>query len=404
MPVEAQVSNSTTEIQLIDRGSHPQSLWVLMARLQQLFCKLLIAWIRAQQERVLEARLGAKWQPLPESLRQMSCPDCGSVAIRRKCWRERSVTTRRWGTLSIPRRQLTCSDCGHTWMPFDEELKLPRGRFSPAVLHQAISHATWVSYQKAAEACEAAISAATVRRRLLETAPTPSQQQAHTGESDATKVPAWRQADTQLEVSVVHAIGPFPSDRSRRLRWLLGTTAGSETDVKPLLAERSIQTLIHDGSLALEGYADHVVRCRWHVPYTVGFLLYQDQITGDENKARVRKLRQITGNKNLSPAVLLNKLNGWLAANVDAPMAQAHVRGARLGLFLLATPYVNSWSETTSHVEREMREINKRFENGGGWTARGAGAMLAHHQLRRCEPKNWNQQLHEKLKSTLLLD
>ena len=404
MPVDVQVSNSTTEIQLIDRAPHLQSLWRVMGQLQHLFCKLLIAWVKAQQERVLEARLGAKWQPLAEPLRQICCPDCGSVAIRRKCWRERSVKTRLWGELSIPRRQLVCTDCGRTWMPFEEDLKLPRGRFSPEVLHEAISHATWVSYQKAAEACEAPISAATVRRRLVQTAPTPDCEQADTGEADATKVPAWRRKDTQLDLAVAHAIGDFPAPQPRRSRWLLGTTAGAETDVKPILSDRSIKTLVHDGNLALEGYADQVVRCRWHVPYTVGFLLYQDGITGEDNKARVQALRAITGNKYVSPASLLNRLKEWIAVNTDAPKAQTHVRGARKGLFRLATPYVAAWSETTSHVEREMREINKRFENGGGWTPHGARAMLAHHQLRRCEPENWNQQLHRKLKSTLLLD
>lgn len=404
MPVEVQVSNSTTEIQLTDRGSHPQSLWVLMARLQRLFCQLLIAWVREQQERVLEARLGAKWQPLPEALRQLSCPECGSVSVRRKCWRERSVMTHRWGELSIPRRQLECSDCGHTWMPFAEELKLPRGRFGPGLLHEAISHATWISYQKAAEACSVPISASTVRRWVLETIPTPTCGQAETGETDATKVPAWRKKDTQIDLAAIHAIGDFPPDQYRRSRWLLGTTAGKEADLKPILSDRSIDALVHDGNLALEDYAEHVVRCRWHVPYTVGFLLYQDEITGEDNKDRVQALRRITGNKHLSPAVLLNQLEQWTAVNADAPKAQAHVRGARNGLFRLVTPYVEPWSETTSHVEREMREINKRFENGGGWKVRGARAMLAHHQLRRFEPINWNRQLHKKLESTLLLD
>ncbi len=48
---------------------------------------------------------------------------------------------------------------------------------------------------------------------------------------------------------------------------------------------------------------------------------------------------------------------------------------------------------TTSCMERQMLEINKQFENGGGWTPEGAEALLRHLQLWLFEPEKWLQQV-----------
>jgi len=45
--------------------------------------------------------------------------------------------------------------------------------------------------------------------------------------------------------------------------------------------------------------------------------------------------------------------------------------------------------ETTAPVEREMRELNRRFENGGQWTQAGAENLLRWHQVYRHAPEQW---------------
>lgn len=45
--------------------------------------------------------------------------------------------------------------------------------------------------------------------------------------------------------------------------------------------------------------------------------------------------------------------------------------------------------ETTAPAEREMRELNRRFENGGQWTQAGAENLLRWHQIYRHAPKQW---------------
>ncbi|HLR31733.1 MAG TPA: hypothetical protein VK074_04550 [Fodinibius sp.] len=52
----------------------------------------------------------------------------------------------------------------------------------------------------------------------------------------------------------------------------------------------------------------------------------------------------------------------------DAETACSHVRASRHGLQEM-DEYPEAFTvQTTSHVEREMKELNKRFENGGGWS------------------------------------
>jgi hypothetical protein len=43
--------------------------------------------------------------------------------------------------------------------------------------------------------------------------------------------------------------------------------------------------------------------------------------------------------------------------------------------------------QTTAPAEREMRELNRRFENGGQWTQAGAENLLRWHQIYRHAPK-----------------
>ncbi|MFB6198251.1 MAG: hypothetical protein ABEI52_08310 [Halobacteriaceae archaeon] len=72
-----------------------------------------------------------------------------------------------------------------------------------------------------------------------------------------------------------------------------------------------------------------------------------------------------------------------------APHTAAHVRHAVEGLVKTRRHEL----QTTSLVEREMNEVNKRFENGGGWTEYGGEAMIRHHQMLRHEPDEWMNQM-----------
>jgi hypothetical protein len=213
---------------------------------------------------------------------------------------------------------------------------------------------------------------------------------------DGTRIPAWRRSG-QLSVSLAQQIGPAstpqPANRPAkpRPRQTLAVAAGREVDLVEALERMDIHALMHDGNLKLPHAANYVGRCYWHVPHTVKHLLYRDQIRGEDNKQRINHLRHALQAITQDGASLKKQLQDWINANKDAPVACRHVRGSMDGLQTLADHSKQFTVRTTSHLEREMVEINKRFENGGGWTPRGAQNLLWLHQLKRHEPRKYEQ-------------
>jgi hypothetical protein len=256
-----------------------------------------------------------------------------------------------------------------------------------------------MSYQKAGDADSQGPSAGTLHR-LVQRTPSPKGiQQAQTVVIDATDVPAWRSSG-QISLSMAHEIAPSTGKVQsthrppRRKRRLVGVAAGGEADIKPSLETTVIQGVVHDGKLNLKTFADHQGRCRWHIPYTVGYLLYRDGIKGDANKARRQALRQ---------AIHINRsaIKGWLQHNRDAPTACTHVRESLPALQQMDEHPEAFTVGTTSHLEREMVEINKRFQNGGGWTPSGAEHLLGLHQLHRFEPEKYHQTVQKITEQTV---
>jgi hypothetical protein len=88
------------------------------------------------------------------------------------------------------------------------------------------------------------------------------------------------------------------------------------------------------------------------------------------------------------------RIENWIEANKDsAAKATSHVQQAKEGLRSVRNNEKDFGIKTNSLIEREMVEINKRFENGGGWSKRGGTAMLKHHQLWRHDTDEWKQQM-----------
>lgn len=58
------------------------------------------------------------------------------------------------------------------------------------------------------------------------------------------------------------------------------------------------------------------------------------------------------------------------------------------------TPLASGFTvETTAPAEREMRELNRRFENGRQWTRSGAENPVQWHQVYRHDSKRWSRWL-----------
>lgn len=401
--IELTKDNVKVQMQL----THSQiiSFEQMLEQIKDLASQMLEAWMQASQRQRLRKLLGEKWTRHPDRQIGLGCPRCGSIALRRKCWRTRQLNVAGLPAVSAPRRQLRCTDCGRTWMPFAEALRLPSGQYGPTLAEQALDRVLQVSYQKAAEAAEQGPSAASLHRMVQgQEPPEPQLAPDQTVVVDGTQVPGWRSGG-QISLSLAHQLGP---DRGhdqqrppRRQRQVVAATGGREAAVTEALDPLRIRSLVHDGNLALDDQADHVGRCRWHVPYTVRHLLYRDQIKGTDNTTRTNTLRGALIGREGDPKGLARRLKNWMADNADAPIACRHVQASLDGLLEVAAHPEAFTVQTTSHLEREMVELNKRFENGGGWTAQGAQNLLWLHQLNRFEPDKYEQVKQQLIQQTV---
>lgn len=394
MPLIIKLSKAKVKVHIEEQSKSILNVQELTDCISSIAGQLLEQWVRWQQERCLDQRLGGRWKRLEMTEMDLACPTCGSMHVRRKCWRTRQLTLVGYGRLSFARRQLYCVDCQACWMPFADDLELPCGAYGRQMLSNSIDQAIEHSYQKAADSQPTGPSASTIHRTVGRLRPPEVAEEAETVVADGTQVPRWK-APGQISVSLIHEIArkdkqPASSGRAkRRKRRVLGVVGGREAELADNLSSLTIHALVHDGNLNLDDQARYVGRCRWHIPYTVRYLLYHDAIKGQDNIERVKCLKEGIERYKWDPENLEKHLERWLATNADAPTASAHVANSKRALLTMSKHAEEFTTHTTSHMEREMVEINKRFENGGGWTPRGAEKLLWLHQLKRFEPQKY---------------
>jgi len=138
--------------------------------------------------------------------------------------------------------------------------------------------------------------------------------------------------------------------------------------------------------------AERTARCRWHLPRSVRYLLYNDEVTGSRNEAITDSIRSVVHGDYPTGHAAKSALTRWAAVcRLVAPQAATAVECAAKDI----APYHEAPEafcvESTAPAEREMRELNRRFENGGQWTRSGAENLLQWHQVYRHTPKRWSR-------------
>lgn len=327
-----------------------------------------------------------------------SCPSCGSHAVNRKDWKTRTPIVPMFGEIEVPQRRVTCRECGSIYRPYEELLGLPRDRqYTMAALVEGIRAAVVCSYERAASLSSSAMSPKTLWRAVQRTRPNPSSENEEHAlvVMDATQVPKWKESG-QITLTLAHEVsrGPVVDGRSTLDRAVVAVAAGKEEDIKECLKDPTIQGLMHDGKLEVEGLCEREGRCMWHVPYTVKHLLYQDGIKGEANNELRRECAGIMFDESLDPSERETQFTQWVEENKsEAPQSTTHVQNALDGIRNTQQHEELFEVRTTAPMERQMKEVNKRFENGGGWTQRGAESLLWHCQLWLIEPEKWRKNI-----------
>ncbi len=383
------------------------NVFALAARMQQwirrLFPLLCRAWLQARLADDLGPRYGRD-QRFDAGSSQ--CPECGSRQAKRKSWRSRQVAVPRWGKTSIERPYVRCRRCGRSWAPYDQALGLKGKRtYHRQGLERPVEQAIQTSYRRAARAHPEAPSPSTLHRRMQKSPPLPLQDESTgssgpsppataavgTGLADGTRIPAQR-SDTQHSLVLAHGVRRSSPSRTAGTpglqRTVLAAYAGPEAGLPERLRQNAVRpaALVGDGHVDWSDAAPNVGRGRWHVPHTVGQLLYSDGISGEQRHVLKRQVATLVFEE-ASAQARRQAIARWVwAMRHVAPTAARHLVNAADGLAELDRTPDQFVVETTSPIEREMHEAGRRFENGGQWSQSGATAMARWWQLWRHHP------------------
>jgi len=411
--VDLQRGNLDVQIQISSEA--PADVHVLADRLLELIGSLVAEVLKALLRARLREELGPCGQPGnrfgPGC--EAECPDCGSGAAYRKGFRTRTVEVRRLGALEVERPYLECRKCGRSYAPYAGGVPEQR-RYGRASLRRPMEAVMETSYRRGAEAYPESPSASTLWRRVQKQSPEGSRALPEralpetesgvvpwataTCVADSTPIPARRASEGRKQashsLSIAHLVEPDPEGgpggRPALRHHPVAARVGSETRLRADLRSVPIRSLITDGKMEVGGAAPFVGRCRWHLPRSIRYELYNDDVSGDFNERLSGSLRSLVHSRFPNEVAAREALTRWAAAcRLVAPQSATTVERAIDSIAIYAERPEAFTVETTAPAEREMRELNRRFENGGQWTQAGAENLLRWHQVYRHAPAQW---------------
>jgi Transposase, Mutator family len=344
--------------------------------------------IQAFQEQFIE-RLFA-------GLEEVVCERCGVVhsgglTLLRRGSRPRQLRTST-GLLVFALKQLTCRDCRRTWSPFGPLLGLvPRQRIAEELVRKVVEGATELSYAKTCAFAEgwlgASVTPKTLHRFVQERGAqlrfTPAEP-TRVVVADGTKVPAGsseRGVDVRLSFQILSRYAEHGRVvvEKRIAGWGMGPggwsdalPAGICTEVIVTDREKGLPELIAERFPGIRHQ-----HCEWHLSHTLGHLLYLDGVKVKERKPLTAKLAHIVwGKKTKDRRAEYIK---FCAELERYPKAHTMLSDA-LENVLFDKP---SSERTSSVMEREMREINRRSDVGVRWSVSGIDNLLRLRAARR---------------------
>lgn len=357
-------------------------------------------WAEAAVAHVLWQMQEQRLEEVLAGEQEVACTGCGVIrtgerAVLRRGSRPRKVRTSN-GPVRFRLRQVTCPDCRKTWSPFAELLGLrPRQRILEEFTRRLVDWVTELSYAKTCR----------LGREWLGDAPAPKTLHAKVQErgealeftrtepvmtvvGDGTKVPAGgkpRGEDLTVAFQLRggrYSVNGRPAVRKRVVglgigpgSWPAALSSAGEPELVVTDAETGVRELVGD----LVPDARHQL-CEWHVPYSLAHTLGLEGMAVEERKALAGKLSGILTRRDPKIFTFADRLDGY-------PKAQAFFRRAEP--FILYSP--PSPERTTSIVEREMREINRRSDVGARWSIRGLRNLASLRLAKRHNPDDYER-------------
>jgi len=344
--------------------------------------KLFRDFLKSYQEDELKRLLGPRWQPRDQG--GITCPGCGYRTHRRRGFRTRVVKTSR-GHFHFLLAQVQCTSCGRTHRPFAGSLGIAFLRVLPELEQKAISLAVKLPYRPSSHLLEeffrVRLSHEGIRRVVSRKATEQKIEPVSEVTNclvDSTKVKAGtksRGMDVHLAIAVEK--GSEKHRRSVLIKSLLHLSVGDSAPLKATLKKIRPKYLVHDGELNLKGCAEKTQRCLWHMGHQLKHYLWQDGLPHKERGSFREKLCGILYGSHYTirgAAIAYGKLINEFC-RLGLYTSAGHLALAKEEIFNYRKE-PNLCFTTTSPVEREMRELNRRADVGARWSQKGIENLL----------------------------
>jgi len=288
------------------------------------------------------------------------------------------------GRILIPILQVTCCGCGHRFCPYKDRIGLSfKERISPFLVERQLALTCEMPYLKACHLVESllavAVSPSRIRKEIdqeserIETMSIKGCNQI--GYIDSTKVPA---GSKDRGETIHFAVSARPGSRGKRpmmIKRFLFLTTGDAKAIRKRTKSLKLRGLVHDGDMDFSGCAPLIQRCLWHLPHQLKHFLWQDGVSFEERAPWVEELISILFGS-LNSSEMKQRYTAFMEQLkvTGCPTSYKHLKNAEKELTISRD---NGFAyHTTSPIEREMREINRRAEIGVRWSVKGVQNLL----------------------------
>jgi hypothetical protein len=341
------------------------------------------------------------WLQLRSGAAELVCTRCGIVhrgesGLVRRGSRRRKLKTST-GVFEFRLHQVTCC-CKRTWSPFADWLGLkPRQRFSEELERKLTEWVTEFSYGKTCAIADDWLGATlspmslhtAVQRRGAAVRFTPAPE-CEVVQADGTKVPAGpnpRGTDVWLSLQILGR--EKEHGRTKVIKRIAGWGMGPRAWEQALPAGIAGEQFVTDREKGVAEWirdthpeALHGL-CEWHLPHTLDHFLLLDGVKVRQREPYVKKLCEILS----GPLERRREAYTAFTQSVAWPKARRLLEGAAASM-LYDQPRAE---RTTSIIEREMREINRRTDVGVRWSVSGVNHMLRLRHSKRINPDDFER-------------
>lgn len=329
--------------------------------------------------------------------RHIFCPSCGVNEHTRKGWRPRVLRSSR-GKLLLLVLQAKCKCCGRAFRPFTTALGLSFSRrCTDELIEKAVSLGVQMPFQRSSDILKkltaGSLSAEGIRQKIAAKAKTVvlcEDVSNKTVLTDSTKVKAGvKERGSSVQMAITAKPGPMVAGRPTIRKELVHLHVGDVDPLRDHLKAIRPERIVHDGDTDFSDCADSVQRCRWHLVYQLKHYLWQDDIPHEDRGIYQGRLKNILfGERSTAPRMFMFFIKDLEAAGCTT--SAKHLRNARSETFTYRTDGNYAYS-TTTPIEREMRELNRRADVGVRWSEQGVENVLKvlfHYRLNESKTQN----------------